>query len=62
MGGPSSQRYYERKDYQSNDNADLDTGEPELEFAKKSDTKVVNEDNENQKNCDPYPWVDFFPR
>lgn len=45
IGGTSSNAQAEQDD--TNDDNDLETGQPELELSKETNTKVVDDDNRN---------------
>lgn len=49
----------ERNHDKSENDEDLEGGQPEFELSKELDTEVVDGDNGNQGDCDPDTWVDL---
>lgn len=53
----SSKCQDQRKENHSTNNNDFKAAEPELEFAKISDTKVIDGDNNHQEYGNEHTWV-----
>lgn len=60
MIGTASEGKNESQEHNSKDNDDLERGEPELELAEEFDAEVVDRDNNDQENGDPYSWIHFI--
>lgn len=50
------------EDDQTDDDEDFDRAQPELQLAEVLDPKNVDDDNHDQKDRDPYAWIDLFAR
>lgn len=50
------------QDHDTNNDDDLETGQPELKFAEETDTKVVDGNNDDEEHGNPYSRIDFVAR
>lgn len=50
------------QDHNTNNDDDLETGQPELKFTEEADTKVVDANNNDEEYGDPYSRIDLVAR
>ena len=50
---------YQTGDDEAQNNENFDTRKPEFKLAKDSDPKIVYENNEQKKDCNPHTGIDF---
>jgi len=62
MGRSASQSNDQTENDQSYDDQDFDARKPEFEFSKNPYSKIVDDDDENEKNRYPNCWIYFLSR
>lgn len=62
MIGSSAKSNDQSQDHHTNNDNDLETGQPEFEFTEETDSKVVDGDNDDEEYGDPYSWIDLVAR
>jgi hypothetical protein len=58
----SAQHENERKQNNTQDDNDLERRQPEFEFTEETDSEIVNADDSDQEDGDPYARIDLFRR
>lgn len=60
MVGASTESEDESQNNDTTDSDDFETGEPELEFSEELDTEIVDNNDDDQDDGNPYTGIDSF--